>query len=376
MTLYDAVAGLPLTVDAVGLDRREADTSAGRSRVTTIVELVGGDPPEESRRTPFASTDGVGGASSDSDGVAVGRGEDVTYAAEDHRALRAAGAETFAPLIGEWTFAEFATAVGDLDPFPEPPERETARRYRRWALESAGLDLALRQAGETLGERLGRDPKPVRFVVSTRLGDPPTADSLDDYRERTSEPSFKLDPTPAWDEALLATLDDAGDVEVLDLKGHYEGTPVDVPADPDFYERVVAGVPDAVVEDPLVTDATRPVFDGVEDRVAWDHPVTGVAAVESLPWEPRWLNVKPSRFGSVRSLLATLEWALARGVNCYGGGQFELGVGRGAIQELAALFYPDGPNDVAPRAYNRAALPATLPASPRSPPADHVGFGW
>lgn len=51
-----------------------------------------------------------------------------------------------------------------------------------------------------------------------------------------------------------------------------------------------------------MTDATRPVLDGAADRVAWDHPVTGVDAVESLPWEPRWLNVKPSRFGSVRSL--------------------------------------------------------------------------
>ena len=36
----------------------------------------------------------------------------------------------------------------------------------------------------------------------------------------------------------------------------------------------------------------------------------------------------------------------------YGGGMFELGPGRGQIQYLASLFHPEGPNDVAPRAYN------------------------
>ena len=36
----------------------------------------------------------------------------------------------------------------------------------------------------------------------------------------------------------------------------------------------------------------------------------------------------------------------------YGGGQYELGPGRLQIQRLASVFYPDGPNDVAPSAYN------------------------
>ena len=59
----------------------------------------------------------------------------------------------------------------------------------------------------------------------------------------------------------------------------------------------------------------------------------------------------------------------------YGGGQFELGVGRPQIQELAALFYPDGPNDVAPGAYNATSVTAGLPTSPL-PGLGHVpGFG-
>ena len=46
---------------------------------------------------------------------------------------------------------------------------EASRHYRRWAYESAALDLALRQAGTSLHEALGRDPKPLNFVCSTRL---------------------------------------------------------------------------------------------------------------------------------------------------------------------------------------------------------------
>ena len=48
----------------------------------------------------------------------------------------------------------------------------------------------------------------------------------------------------------------------------------------------------------------------------------------------------------------------------YGGGQFELGPGRGHIQYLASIFHPDTPNDVAPGGYNDPDVPAGLPESP------------
>jgi hypothetical protein len=57
----------------------------------------------------------------------------------------------------------------------------------------------------------------------------------------------------------------------------------------------------------------------------------------------------------------------------YGGGQFELGVGRRQIQTLASTFYADGPNDTAPGEYNRGAPRSGLPASPL-PAATAVGF--
>jgi hypothetical protein len=55
---------------------------------------------------------------------------------------------------------------------------------------------------------------------------------------------------------------------------------------------------------------------------------------------------------------------------------FELGPGRGQIQYLASLFHPDGPNDVAPRAYNDPDPRPGLPASPLEAAPEDVGFRW
>ncbi len=59
----------------------------------------------------------------------------------------------------------------------------------------------------------------------------------------------------------------------------------------------------------------------------------------------------------------------------YGGGQLELGVGRLQIQELAALFYTDGPNGVAPGAYNATSVTSGLPTSPLTGLGHLPGFG-
>ena len=351
---YRAVADLPLTVEAVGYEQFEQDTSSDFTRVTTVFELRG-------------------------DG-ATGRGEDVTYDTADHERLASALDDGAFPLpTGSFTFDEFSTALDDRDLFPrEGPESEDGLDYRRWGVESAALDLALRQNETTLPELLGREHHPVRFVASTRLGDPPSVDRVDEVRSRNPGIGFKLDPTPDWNEDLIDDLRARDAVRVVDLKGHYEGTVVDAEASPEFYRRIVDGFPDAVVEDPLLTEETRPVFEDEEGRVSWDSPIHSLDDVLALPWEPSWLNVKPSRFATVESLFRTLRWALDKGVTLYGGGQFELSVGRGQAQELASLFYPDGPNDLAPSVYNEASLPPELPRSPIAVPArgDHDGFGF
>ena len=347
MDLYDPLGDLPVTIEDCALQRRERETSSGFTRVSTTVELRG-------------------------DGV-QGRGEDVTYDTPDHDALLDAGPPD---LAGEYTHTELSALLDERELFPEPPERESSHHYRRWAYESAALDLALKQRGESLDDVLGRSYDPVRFVVSTRLGDPPSLDRVARWLELYPDIQFKLDPTSNWTPELVDALAERDVVKILDLKGQYEGTQVDQPADPELYELVTGAFPDAVIEDPALIDETRPILSEAWDRVSWDYPITGVESIRSLDREPEWLNIKPSRFGTVESLLSSIEYGLDRNITLYGGGQFELGVGRQHLHALASLFYPEAPNDVAPRAYNDPKPSAGHPESPLSPPTDPDGLEW
>ena len=89
------------------------------------------------------------------------------------------------------------------------------------------------------------------------------------------------------------------------------------------------------------------------------------------------VNIKPSRFGPLSELFAGYDHCEANGIGAYGGGQWELGPGRGHIQYLASIFHPDTPNDVAPSAYNTARHRARPPDQPAGA-ADvaRLGFRW
>jgi hypothetical protein len=99
-----------------------------------------------------------------------------------------------------------------------------------------------------------------------------------------------------------------------------------------------------------------------------------VADILAAPVRPRTVNLKPSRFGSVQALLAAYEWCEAQRIGAYGGGQYELGVGREQIQLLAAIFHPDAPNDIAPGGYDALDPEPGLPASPLAVRAAPTGF--
>lgn len=338
MTLYERLAGLPVEIEGYSLERRSVDVSSGFTRVTTTVVLAGGGE--------------------------TGRGEDVGYEAEDHD-----GYPEDLALSGTGTLDEVSARLDGLDLFPRPPTREADRDYRRWAFESAALDLALRQAGLSLGTALDLPYRPVRFVVSTRL-------EIEPWLEIDPELEFKLDPTPDWTPERMREAAASGRVRALDFKGYYTGTEVETPPDPALYRAVAETFPEAILEDPAWTEETRAALAGHEGRVAWDAPIHSVADLDRMPVAPRWLNVKPSRFGTLRRLCDTLDACTARGIACYGGGQFELGIGRSQIQALASLLYPDAPNDVAPTGYNDPVPRPGLPGSPLRPAAEQAGTGF
>ena len=348
MSTYELLADLPVKIDGYTLEPLEKSLSAEFVRKTTVIHLQGNG--EE------------------------GIGEDVTYAIEDQEALQRSGTEL--PLAGGYTLRSFAEHLRSLDLFPLPTQRPEFRLYRNWAFDSAALDLALRQAHSTLHGALGREPQPVVFVASLRLGEPPSLEPLERRLEISPTLRFKLDPTPSWDSSLIAELVALGAVDSVDLKGQYEGTIVDNPADPALYQRVVDAFPDAWIEDPKLTAETEPILLGHHERITWDAPIHGVADIEALPFPPRMLNIKPSRLGGLRSLLDTYDYCAAQGISTYGGGQSELGPGRGQIQYLASLFHPDTPNDVAPAGVNLPEPPADLPSSPLAPTPSALGFRW
>jgi len=348
VSTYDRLADLPLVVESIDLEPLSRQVSQEFTRHTTMVKFRGK--------------------------VHEGVGEDVTYDTQDQQAFQNAGADY--PLTGAQTLDSFSRRLDGLNLFPKKPSQEMYLDYRRWAFESAALDLALRQAGRSLADRLELRPEPLRFVVSMGLGRPPSTDLLEEWLGLYPGLALKLDTTSDWDESLIARLARSGAVKVVDLKGAYRGTPVDQAPDAEMYRRVAQGFADAWIEDPALTDETRVALAPHMDRVTWDAPIHSVADILALERVPKTINIKPSRFGSLRRLMEAYDHCKEQGIGMYGGGQFELGPGRGQIQYLASLFHPGGPNDVAPVGFNAPRPVAGLESSPLVPSLAPIGFRW
>src|SRR5688500_14500768 len=116
MPLYDSVEDLPLVVERVEHEPHVLPLKH-ITRRTTVFRLHG------------AGHEGVG--------------EDVTYEEAHHEDVE------LPDLTGEHTLDSFSALVAS-----QPG-------YRVWGLEAAALDLALRQAGRSLAEAVGREAQPV-----------------------------------------------------------------------------------------------------------------------------------------------------------------------------------------------------------------------
>jgi hypothetical protein len=110
--------------------------------------------------------------------------------------------------------------------------------------------------------------------------------------------------------------------------------------------------------------------------VSYDAPIRSAEDIGATPLPARVVNVKPARIGDLQRLLEVYARCARERRLMYGGGFGELGVGRGQIELLAALFHADTPNDVAPSAYNEDDPADTLPVSPLAPSPAPTGFRW
>jgi hypothetical protein len=348
MTAWPTLASLPLRIDSYAVDRLARAFAYGNERVTTLVRLQGAE--EE------------------------GHGEDVSVMPGGDETNTLHGMERTLPLAGEWTLGDFCAHLRTLQQWDEEPQWEPMKRWRNWAFESAALDLALRQAGAPLHEVVEREPKPVRFVNSLGLGDPPTFDPI--ARRLANHPAlrFKVDAVPAWSADLVEQVAATGAVEIVDFKGRYGLEVEDEAALVTMYERVIETFPDALLEDGHELPACLSLLEREAGRVSYDAPIHGKEDLDTLPVAPTALNIKPCRVGDLESLLDLYEETEARGLITYGGGMGELGVGRDQIQLLASLFHPDGPNDTAPSGYNADTPAPDLPSSPLDPQPAPTGF--
>jgi hypothetical protein len=347
-SLWPRLAELSLVVEACEYDRLHAVLAYEFERITTHVRLLGAD------------VDGLG--------------EDVSVFREDGTALHET--RPALPLAGEWTLAGFCEHLATLDLWPDPPEWDLAPRFRRWAFESAALDLALRQAGRSLHDVLELEPRPVRFVNSLGLGKEPSIEPLRRRLERSPGVRFKLDAEVTWAPALVDQVAATGAVDTIDFKGQYGFEVKDPEALGALYDHVLVAFPDAYLEDPHDRPEIAARLGGQLERVSYDSPIRSAGDVGATPLAARVVNVKPSRIGDLRALFDVYARCAREQRPMYGGGMGELGVGRGQIELLAALFHADAPNDVAPSAYNEDDPAGELPSSPLAPRPDDVGFRW
>jgi L-alanine-DL-glutamate epimerase-like enolase superfamily enzyme len=294
--LADVLAALPVQVSEVSVRRATVslDDYPGGPRPSSVVVLSGRG------RSGF--------------------GENVAFTDEEHARFAArAGALVRRPSDGRG-------GTGRVDTLVDPE----ARGYERAALEAALVDLALRQAGTTLAALTGVTRMPLRVVTSFAACANP-AERARQLRASGHTEDLKVDVDPAWDSRVQAALAAEPGIAILDFKGRGEARLAD---------ELSTLFPEVIFEDPPA--GTR------HTRIARDASLADAGAVAAALTEPAAVNLKAPRMGGPLEVLRGLALATRARLPAYLGGMFEVGVGRTQARQLAALFCPEAPNDLAP----------------------------
>ena len=223
----------------------------------------------------------------------------------------------------------------------------------------------------------GGSPRPLTFVVSLRLGEPPSLEPVTRRLERYPTLRFKLDPTVSWDEELIAGLIATGAVDSVDFKGLYEGTPVDQPADPQLYARVDRGLPgrldrgsEAHAGDRRAADpASRPHHVGREHPLDRRHRVAPVRAAHGQPQA-----VPAGRHQAALRRLRLHGTSAASAPTAAASSSLASAAGRSSTSPRSST--PTRRTTRRRRASTSPNPPAGLPSSPLPPTPSATGFRW
>ena len=319
------IADLPLEIEDYGLERLAARRLRDFTRVSTVLRLRGGGDE--------------------------GLGEDVTYDAEDHDVLQEAGA-------GAAARRQLDARVVLRPPRHAGPVARAAAP--RGVASTTGCGRTSRprstsrcaRPGLPLPEALGREARPLTFVVSLRLGEP--ADARAAARAPGPLPGlrFKLDPTPTGRRAGRRARRRPARVDSRRPQGPVQGLGRRQGRRPGALPARRRGVPAGVDRGPALTDETDRCSSPTATASRGTRNIHCGGGHRGLPFAPRMVNVKPSRLGGLRELLRAYDHCAEHGIAMYGGGQFELGAGPRPDPVPRGLFHPDSPNDVAPGGYN------------------------
>jgi L-alanine-DL-glutamate epimerase-like enolase superfamily enzyme len=285
----------------------------------------------------------------------VGVGENVAFFAEEH--------ERFAAHIAHW-FAAHSRA-----PRQRVGMALGGAPYERAALQAALIDLGLRQAGLSLSDLTGVREASLRFVISLAASAQPVA-TIRRLRGEGYGADLKLDVDPSWTARTLEVLAQDLSIAIFDFKGRGELA---------LARHLDAVSPAALFEDPPSGFAAADSGPG-PTRVSRDATLPDEAAVAEARARGESVNLKAPRMGGPLAVLRALEHALESAsatdaaVRAYLGGMFEVNVGRAQARQLAALYCPTAPNDLALNLAH-VGMPGERAASPARVRLDRPGFG-
>ena len=145
MSSYERIADLPLEVESLTFEGRELAFTEEFTRATTLIQLHG-------------------------PGGETGVGEDVVYDELDHVNLQADGPKTI-DLAGSYTLDSFSKRLEETRAVPGAAgARRGVRALPALGVRVGGARPRAVQAGRSLADVLEREPRPLNFVVSMRLG--------------------------------------------------------------------------------------------------------------------------------------------------------------------------------------------------------------